>query len=225
MSRYHHQKNTYKKLRRYKRAHKGLVTTLSVFILSAVLLGFWVVYFDNTTSSPDPVVVSQGFNNSLTRHVENEYFSFSAQGNWQLQTPDPIFPDRYIYQSKRQNLIERELTVYVGHIPSDEYITQVVPVQIENNRIKVISISPKCGQLAPESKNPVRLTYNQTNFLCLPDSSETIMAASLVKGDYRLPLTSVKQNRHINIGIFYKDLSAQPDFQIFEEILDSLTIK
>lgn len=218
---YVHDENVYRraaKRRRLKIAAYSLIGTL-IIVVAAVI-------FDGLSS--DTTVTTQTSDQTLGRTIERavfdeEDFRFTADTTW--QKIDSRETTDFHYQSFSDNLVRRDLRIYVDNTPPEFALTYVLPIEVERNKIVPLTISPHCKELVPNKKSPrdQMTSWAGAPFLCDPDSTTYVVGTSHNKTGYRsLVPGSSASHRYFFV---YRDLEAEPRLETFGNLLSTFEAK
>ena len=218
---YHHDENVYRrasKRRRFKVVVYALIGTL------VIVAG--IVIFDGLGSDTEITTetTNQTLGGAIERVVfEEELFRITADTTWsKINSREAT---EYHYQSFSDNLVRRDLRVYVNNIPAEFPLTYVLPVEVEGNHLIPLSISPPCKAVVPDKKNRRDQVTNWAgvSFLCDPDSTGYLVGTSHNETGYGTVVTgTLGRNRFF---FAYRDLEPEPRFEIFSNLLRTFEAK
>lgn len=218
---YHHDENVYRrasKRRRLKVVVYALIGTV------AIVAG--IIIFDGLRSDTEITTVNtnQTLGGTIERTVfDEEFFRLTADTTWsKIESREET---EYHYQSFSDNLVRRDLRIYVNGTPPEFPITHVLPIEIEGNHLIPLSVSPPCSELVPDKTSPRDqiTTWAGVSFLCDPDSSAYLVGTSHNKTGYN---AVVNGSKGVNRYFFaYRDLEPEPRLEIFANLLRNFEAK
>ncbi len=219
---YHYDENVYRrprKQRRWKVAAWALAGTLAVAIALVIWDG---LKSDTTVTVLTPPQQTQGV--SIEQAVfDEEPFRLTADSSWRKISSRE--QTDYHYQSVSDDLVRRDLRVYVDNIPPEFAITYVLPIEVDANKVIPLTISPPCRNLVKDkkSKRDQLTTWAGVDFLCDPDSTAYIVGTSHNEMSYG---TVVKNGANQHKFFFvYRDLEPEPRMEIFSNLLRNFEAK
>jgi hypothetical protein len=192
---YHHSRKTHKKQKLSRR-----MLTFSIVFMGVAVMGAFSIAADNFFNRSQGVEIeSTGaqakVQSSSINIFRTQYFQFQADKSWR-EVADQTNPNRFVYRSYNQQLVQHEFVVEVDiikPIPLDnENTTRVQPVTIENNRlVPTGTVSDHCNTLVEKgSIEQVRVSYKEAEFPCNPDGKSFVSAVSLIGGNEFIDHTS-----------------------------------
>ena len=214
----------------HKRAVKKRRVRFFLWFLAALILiiAGWIIFDGLRTKETITNNVSE--TGTLAQTVERavfetEKFRFTADTTWQEA---PSVEDGYRnfrYQSMDNGLVKRELRIYQDRVPEDLALTHVNEVEVVNNKIVPLGISPKCSELQPDKKNKrdIELNWGGVDFICDPDLNAYIVGTSHNKDGYATYVAGPETTgRYFFV---YRDLEATPRLEIFNNLLETFEAK
>jgi hypothetical protein len=214
----------YRKLRRRIRII-SLAMLVLVLAIAAILLITNYVYRHRGNNSP-----AQESANTKTIDYQpfttftTAYFSFQTDKSWQA-VPAESTSTIFVYRSSRNNLVERDLTVYVNTLPINLMLTYVLPAQAKGNQLASSNISEHCRNYVPpsylaSSRNPVSVTFETVRFTCQTDSTGVAIGTGSRGGSYQLVMPR-KNGTAAQYFLLYNDRAFTHKPDIFKAIADS----
>lgn len=218
---YHYDENVHRSLRkrrRYKVAAWALAGTL---VVAGVLIIWDGLRSDTTVTTQTPPQTRAA---TIEQAVFDEPpFKLTADSTWRkIETREAT---EYHYQSFSNNIVRRDLRVYVNYLPSEFSMTYVLPIEVEDNRIIPLTISPHCKSLVPDKdlKRDQTTKWAGVTFVCDPDSSAYVVGTSHNQTGYS---TTIKNGENANKFFFvYRDLEPEPRLELFANLLRNFEAK
>lgn len=218
---YHYDENVHRSLRKrrwYKTAAWALVGTL---IIAAILIIWDGLRSDTTVTTTTP---PQTRGATIEQAVFDEPpFKLTADSTWRkIQSREQT---AYHYQSFSDNLVRRDLRVYVNFLPSEFAMTYVLPIEVDGNRVVPLTISPKCSTIVKDKKSKRDQTtqWAGVSFICDPDSTAYVVGTSHNETGYS---TTVPSGNNTNKFFFvYRDLEPEPRLESFANLLRNFEAK
>ena len=218
---YHYDENVHRRLRK-RRRFKVAAWALAGTLVVAVALVIWDgLRSDTTVSVQTPPQTRAAIIEQAV--FDEEPFRLTADSTWRkIESREQT---DYHYQSFSDNLVRRDLRIYVNFVPSEFAVTYVLPIEVEANRLIPLTISPHCKSLVPDKKSPRDQTteWAGVRFLCDPDSTAYVVATSHNQSGYS---TVVKNGENANRFFFvYRDLEPEPRLETFANLLRNFEAK
>jgi hypothetical protein len=218
---YHYDENVHQSLRK-RRRYKVAAWALAGTLVIAIILIIWDGLRSDTTVSTQTPPQTRGA--TVEQVVFDEpTFKLTADGTWRkIETREET---EYHYQSVSDNLVRRDLRVYVNFVPTEFSITHVLPIEVEDNRVIPLTISPDCESLVPDKKSPRDQTteWAGVTFICDPDSSAYVVGTSHNQTGYKATVPSGdNKNRFFFV---YRDLEPEPRLETFSNLLRNFEAK
>lgn len=221
---YHYDDNVYRRSIRKRRAGFFMI---SLVVLILLVIG-WIIF--------DGLRTKEEINNNVSGEAtlaqtveravfDEDKFSFTADTSWQQAPSIDDGHRNFRYQSLENGLVRRELTIYQDNIPTDYPLTHVAEVEVVNNRIIPLGVSPKCSEFQPNKKNKqdIELSWGGVDFICDPDLNAYIVGTSHNKDGYGTYLAGPETSgRYFFV---YRDLEATPQFEILNNLLETFEAK
>lgn len=227
MTTYHYSTNVQLKQQRWRRLYHAVVVGAVLLIVGAIGVGWylWQRTDDSQIANQATVPVHETYNPNPPQVYENQSFRFSSDRPWILSKTDSTPPTKYTYYSLRSGLVERQFTTYIGSGPSDLAVTYILPVTSRGDSLAPGTLSPRCGEgLKLTNMNPLTRTYQDVTYTCIPDSKAITIAAGMPKGSYGIPLKG-SDGESRTLIFTYKDVSINPQPDIFADVLKTLRLK
>ncbi len=156
--------------------------------------------------------------------IENEYFTYVSEVNWELNEVESKPPGTYVYVRKSDGLVHGVLTVYLQTVPADTKVTYVLPVEPEGSSLLPGELSPKCSVPKGSRLDPIRQVYQNISFICIPDRQEMIIAAGQPGSSYAIKLDGSTKSVQA-IGLVYRDTQFSTTPQVFTAITKSFKLR
>ncbi len=223
MRKYHYQTSLPKQWRRWRRVHRTFLILLGLLLLTAGILWWFYGHYLQDISP-----LSQQGDREQTvylgpelKTVEADEFIFKSVHDWELEADESAPPERYVYRSRRDGLVIKELTVYRGRVPADLAVTMLVPATTDGTKISPGKASPRCPVSDEIVPKPIRQTYRGVDYWCDTAPSGRGIGVAQTGQGYGFQLSGG------TFGFLYKDLSGinLPDPMAFYEILKNFEAK
>lgn len=198
-----------------------LLITLLLFVGLACLILVWVIASE-TKSVEQPKTNVNSVSYQPLQTFQNQYFSFEADKSWAFM-PNESSTNVFVYRSSKNNLVIRDLKVYVNTLPSNLMVTRILPVEADGDRLKIGEISEHCRQYlprAPTDNNPINVNILSVTFRCQVDGTSNIAGSGQVNGSYQTELKSDSGGGR-KYFLLYNDLEFTPNFNNFINIAKS----
>ena len=206
------------------RKHKWLVRFWVFVLMTLLIIGaifIWYITREPNTSTPQSEIKSVSYQPLQT--FETPYFTFEADRSWsfiQQESSQNVF----VYRSSKNNIVSRDLFVYVNTLPQNLLLTHVLPVEPSGNSFSRGEVSEHCkdylkDRIQPGNNNPIEATIESVNIRCQIDGTSNTVGTGQVNGGYR---TKLGGN---DFYLLYHDLEFSPRFTIFTNITQSFKAK
>lgn len=225
MRKYSYKENVYRQnhfLKRLKRV--GLVFALVVILAVAAIVIDQMLEKEKQVTVDSPVTTS--VRNTDIEVFRTKIFQFQAPQEWVLlneRTTENVF----YYQAYRDDIIEKEMVIYINELPQRTKVTRVVPVEVTNGGSFVTSqISSHCDSDLPENanRNPKYMTIEGIEVFCDIDSALFVAIAGEKGGDTAIDMIR-PDGEKIKVQIEYRDLTSRPQTDAFQRILDTFQLR
>ena len=220
----YHRHLNYRKRRRFIIKLRLFFACLFLSILAGSAYGYlWVT--NGMNDGQQVAVASQ----PTTRVIEstNKVFTkpayqFQTDKTW-YEVPNESSSNKHVYRSRRANLIEHELVIYVNQAPNDLAATRVLPVKLANDgSLEAGTVSDHCVKAAGGSRiDKPQITMSQTGFRCLADASVYSVLVGMVGGNSVISPKKPDGSAATNFSILYTNVKAVPDAAQLENIIGS----
>ena len=219
---YHRQLN-YRKRKRFLIALRFTIFFAIVGVLGGIAYIYFLVVLQEQSNTQASTVskVQSSFYESNVKVFKTPYFQFQTDNTW-AEIPAESTTNKFVYRSKRSNLIEHELTIFAGQVPATLTSNRVLPVNPRgNSEILPIRASDHCMKSAGGSRiDDPFVTMDRVRFKCDADSTNYTVVAGMVEGSSTLNLQRA-DGSNANYAIAYTNLRATPDSSKFIDILQS----
>lgn len=209
--------------------HKRLISFL-IFLLLIILVayGIFIWYVSRGYNEPQPQsgLVSKDFNPLQT--FETDYFSFNADKSWSFIEKESS-KDVFVYRSSKNNIVSRDLTVYVNTLPQNLLLTRVLPVEQDGAQFIVGDVSSHCrdylkDRIIPSNNNPIEGVVEAVSIKCQIDGTSTTVGTGKKNAGYQTELTS-ESGKNNSYFLLYHDLEFTPRLTSFTNIANSFKAK
>lgn len=215
----------YMKRKRFILKVRIVLVLILVLIIGAGTL-FYFKYIKSTNPNTQEKTTSEITSSVIAPSINifrSPFFQFQADKNW-VEIPNESNPNKFVYRSLRENLIEHELTIYIDQVPANLATTHVLAVSPTDSksRLAIGDISDTCVKIVP-SNNPS--IYYQAKLLdiqfnCDVTNSVYSVAAGEKGGGTLLSL--IRPNgTQAKYTFIYKNLKAESDYVKLSEILST----
>jgi hypothetical protein len=209
--------------KRFKIIFRFLILILIVFILAVIFVIYTLsnISRENSASKVGKKIVSYQAGPKL---YKNQYFEFYSSDNWTLDKHDST-NNMIMYVLYQAGVVAGSFQVYVNQtpIPNNLQATMALPVKVAGNHFSYVgNVSQACGS-AYHTTNPKRIeevNISSTSMLCVPDSSEEIVIAGQIGGNYDLSMLRGK-GVAANYIIIYRSSSFTPSSAPFSSLMSS----
>lgn len=212
-----------------KRKHRLMISFL-VFLLLVVACGIiifiWYVTRAGSDDQPQSDIRSNSFNPLKT--FDTPYFSFETDKSWSFISKESS-NDTFVYRSSRNNVVMRDMTVFVNTLPPNLLLTYVLPVEADGNRFIPGNVSDHCKEylkdrIKPGDNNPIDADVASVRIKCQVDGTSATVGTGLKNGSYQVSLSG-KGGRTNKYYLLYHDLQYTPNLDTFTTIVRSFQAK
>lgn len=219
---YYHQLN-YAQRKKFVRK-VGLLAGIIVLITAAVVAIILIDYKRAPSLNSKESATSGVSTSTYEPRVQifrTAYFQFQASTSWSQVLPESA-NDKFVYRSKRGNLIEQELVIYVNRESDARPVARVLPVSLkENSELLAGKVSEQCGKKVKATSQPtIPTVIDRVSFNCSPNYEGFNVLVGLVDGSPKLALKRPDGNTATYI-IFYSNVTASPDAQQLIDIVNT----
>lgn len=210
-----------------RKKHRRSIAVLS-FMLFIVISGiiFFVWYISQAGSQDQPQSDARSNNFNPLKTFESQYFTFQTDKTWKY-IKDESAPGKFVYRSSKDNIVMRDMTVYVNTLPSNLLLTYVLPVTSSGESFVPGNTSDHCKtyikDLRPGHNNPVEVTVESVRIRCQVDGTSATVGTGMMDGSYQTMLAGKSAKR--KYFLLYHDLQYSPDFDTFKNIVRSFQAK
>lgn len=217
-------------MRRWEKAHGLIFGTVVLLLMGSVGFG---VYIWQQVSNSKPVektqvaVLGENFSD-LKRPVESEKFKFLSSRNWQLSRDLSHVPNKFVYSSQQNGIVEYELTVYFTKVPPKTAVDYIYPVSVKNGKFELRTSSSKCDVGLPknivDTTDTIPKDYDGVQFVCDISGVQEIYAIGISGGSYDVPMYNSK-GQLLTVGLFFTNHTSQYKPEVFSEIIKNFSLK
>lgn len=204
-------------------------------VAGLVILAAWAAnnYFqpDTTLSDSQEVVRHVDVVKPPTQGVESNVFYMMIPRSWSATTPQYIPAAQYAWHGISGEDSARRIDVYVDAIPKDMAVNKLLPVRGSANRVAVSGdVSDNCVNFTDASKAgkltaKVLAKWSGVNFYCDAGNYARNVIGTGAPGT----INSVSAHGEVagthTFFFVYTDHSAEPDYAIFTDMLNSFRVK
>lgn len=190
-----------------------IVLVVLIVLVCAIGYVFYLKYFSDNAQNTEASTTSQKTTSYVAPSIsifKSPFFQFQASNTW-VEVPTESTPNKFLYRSLRNGLIEHELTVYVNQIPSNLQPTRVLPVVTTNGTtLEKKDVSEPCGSALSKDaqiKDVQTVSVKGVTFTCYGKISAYNVIVGRVGGDTNVTLRR-PDNTTAVYGIYYRDLRA-----------------
>lgn len=236
-------KNNYRIGRHARRKSKKYVwlTILAVVLLLIGFAGFMTYQIiqdsEAEISLPAPVTHEYEQPDASDVVLDQEEFTIKLPEDWRLRDhSENNLHNRYTFQATAQGKDNRTLEVYVDRVPADKAFNRLLPVIVVDNRVTVISsVSGNCTEFTgdqgedrqrrPSGPPVMDAKWQNISFKCdMANYVRNVVGVGTAESGHLLELTGPTMGSR-TFYIVYIDHNINPDYQILERALESLTVK
>ncbi len=224
---YYYKKNLNRRVKRWERAHRVFLVGFIVVLLAVVAVGVYVWQQSSIkeTAVENQKKVTETYYGNPKHQYDSGKFYFESSYEWQFSRPASQLPNKYVYYSSHNGLIQYELDIYMDKTIGNLPVKYIIPVTIPHGKIVSQEVSPRC-KFKGDGK-PTQAVYPQqyagVKFFCDVIGSEEFVAAGVVGGSYDLPLYDSKGSLSY-VGISLKDQSDRNYTDVLKQIVDSFKL-
>jgi hypothetical protein len=231
MSKYHHQKNTYKKAKRWKKLYFSLVLFIALAIASLSYLGYGLWKDASVDIQPQQSSTDAGrYEGPLRKTISNDIFEFESSREWMFSRHSSQVGRKYEFISQRNTLTDYLLTIYINDTPANQAASYVVPVSVKDNALEVDKPLARCNEDEEDEIKRVQGSPNSMRemegitFLCNRETSQhTAMAG--VKGGGTSVMLKNGAGQDVRLVFVFEDVSGNFRPDAFTEILRTFKLK
>jgi len=216
---------------------------LSILVVILLLLGSagFVVYrivqdtAETEITLPGPITREYAPPDNADKVLDQDVFTIKLPEDWRLKDhTDTGNLNKYHFQATAKGKDNRTLEVYVDRVPIHKAFNRLLPVIIADNRVTVISsVSDNCTAFTGEqgankpSDGPSEMDakWQNISFTCdMANYIRNVVGVGTAENGHNLKLNGPKTGEHIFYFV-YIDHNINPDYQILERAVESLTVK
>ena len=214
-------------MKRWERTHKFLIFALFllIVIIVAAAVYLWQQSIVKQTPQQSQSTSLGAYIGNPKKTISNEVFSFESAKNWQVSQENSSFPNRYVFFSQKNGLIDYELTITFDNFLQSKPTNYIAAVSLEQNRLKVLGISPRCTDVIPKVGVITRAAnFKGAKFICDAQGSKELYMASLVGGSYSITMKNVR-GKPVIVNLMFEDHSPGHYPDAFIEVLEGFKLK
>lgn len=220
--RYYYKISSHSKKRYLRRVYIFIAVLLSITLAIFAYIKI-DAYLQKNQNAPSATTTEKttGYFAPTTKIFRTQYFQFQSDDSW-VEMPAESSSTEYVYRGFRNNLIEQELIIYVGVIPSNLSGTRVLPVSIkEDKQFSINQVSDHCNKA---TGGPIigqaQVSFQDVTMLCDVDGTQYQVLVGLIGGTTNLTLSRPDGTNEV-YAIYYKNVKASPDSIQFSQIVSS----
>lgn len=223
-----------------KHTKRKIWVVILMFLLLCCIVG---AYFAYTILSEDTEVITT--TESITREYappqgedvkefSQDAFSVTLPADWVFKGTNSTVHTIFSYQATKKNADNRTLEIYVDNVPTDKAFNRMLPVIIEENRIKATgSVSDNCVEFTGQNNvNPQTTTqpvidskWQGVAFRCdVANRSRNLVGVGMVDAGTNIVLNRPSGAKR-TFYFLYIDHNINPDYKILEDALESFVTK
>jgi hypothetical protein len=209
------------------------------FLVAALLVALGVFVYKSLNFTTAPVTKITNDSATTTRYspettkkiaVNEPQFSMELPADWEKVAPTgtPVEQAPYNYSSPSADA--RQLTLYVGTVPTNVALNKVVVVAAKGNVLEHENVSDNCAEYTqPDKANPgsgvAKGKWRGVEFLCdLANYRRNLVGTASTEGLNQVALTGTTVGTK-KVFFTYTDNSASPDYTVFYAVLESFKLK
>lgn len=219
----------YKLGRSTHHSHKIAAALLFIAICGTVFGVVWLVKYlqpENTVSQSEPRTTHVSVAAPKTKTVKGDGFSMEVPEKWKSVKNDTIY-NMYSWQGTGKVDSPRRVDVYVDKLPTTMSLNRMLPVKADNDGLVIAGdVSENCVNFT-DKKNMNRLTgdapakWSGINFYCdMSNYVRNVVGIGSSDGTNFVRVKGESGKTH-KFFIVYTDHSAEADYDVFTDILDS----
>jgi hypothetical protein len=215
--------------------HKQKLYAFLILLLAGlIMLGVWAAdtYLqpETTLSDSQGVVRHVDIAKPLTKEVSNSIFSMDILKNWHTQKSQLIPQAQYSWRGTGKEESSRSLEVYVDAIPTTMAVNKLLPLRSAGNRVVVgDNISDNCINFTDSTKadkktGKVAAKWSGVNFYCdTGNYTRNVIGTGSPDAINSVRLVGKAAGSH-QFFFVYTDHSAEPDYTILTDLLNSFRV-
>lgn len=214
-----------------------------IILIFLLLCGAGIAYVAYLILSEDTEVITT--NKSITREYappqgedikefSQDAFTVTLPADWVFKGSNNTVHNVFSYQATKKNADNRTLEIYVDNVPTDKALNRMLPVFIEENRIKVTgSVSDNCVEYTGVNNVDPQTTTQPTiaskwqgvEFRCdVANRSRNLVGVGNTTTGTNIILNSSSGAKR-TFYFLYIDHNINPDYEILEDALESFISK
>lgn len=160
---------------------------------------------------------------------KSPFFQFQASNDW-AEVPKESTPNKFVYRSFNETLVEHEMIIYVNQVPDAMNFksTRVLPVDIvhssgQTSRFSAGVVSESCGPALKKDVIPLdvqTVNFKGVNFVCYGRINEYNVVIGQRNGGTNMTMTRADNTTAV-YTIQYKDLRAINNSAEIDQIASS----
>ena len=223
---------TVNKTRSRKKLLLEFMIAIAIFFAICALIIWFLLFRDNSESSASfskaggTVAVVQ----AATKQFTVDEFTIELPEGWELLgKQNPYYNQVYYeFQSKVKDYENRWLKVFVDVIPDDYALNKILPITVEDNRLKPGIMSEDCQsfQGSPKpgsgqtSSQTWRATWEDVSFVCAMSGIQNNIGTASQNEGYATSVTGPIKGTHKYFFV-YTDHNVRPDSSILVDAIKS----
>lgn len=204
-----------------------------VIMLASLLVGTVVVSQrlmqpkSSIGKTPPPIINTVIQRPVLTKQFDEGVFTLALPADWRYVGRMQDVYHAYMWENTAENPGVRQLAVYLDGIPATLGVNRVLPVEAAGNKVVATTVSDNCagftGDKVPGSPStPAK--WAGVDFLCdLGNYERNVTGTSSPSAINSLTLTGPAGDQH-KLFFVYTDNSAEPNYNIFYNLLESFRL-
>lgn len=179
------------------------------------------------SKAPPPVVNTVIAKNSATKKFNEGDFTIYLPADWIYTGRADDTYHAYTFENTAENKGARTLAIYVDSIPTTLGVNRVLPVEASGNGVAPNTVSDNCANFTGNKvpgppSTPAK--WAGIDFLCdLANYARNVTGTSSPGAINVVTLTGPKSGQH-KLFFTYTDNSAEPNYQIFYDALQSFRL-
>lgn len=205
-------------VRRRKRVVRLLIFLILILLAGAAIF-IWYVSRKPNINQPSSGIKSASFQPLQT--FDTPSFTFEADKSWSFVENEST-SNIFVYRSSKNNIVSRDLYVYVNTLPKDPLVTRVLPVEPQGNGFSPRDVSQHCKDYLKDriyNNSPIEGVVESVSIRCQVDGTSNTVGTGQVNGNYQ---TRLGNN---DFYLLYHDLEFTPRFSVFTNIVQSFEAK
>lgn len=215
--------------------HHNLYAFAALGIAGFIMLGAWLA---NKYLQPDTILSDS---HGVVRHVDvvkpptklasNSIFTIMIPRSWSVTDSQYIPAAQYAWHGTRAEDSARRIDVYVDSIPKDMAVNKLLPLHGSGDQVIITgNVSDNCVNFTDASKADkltakVLAKWSGVSFYCdTGNYARNVIGTGAPGSINRVAATGKIAGQHAFFFV-YTDHSAEPDYSIFTDMLNSFRVK